>query len=98
MHQLEKIRRHVFGVPCPSVTSSTTPLRRFKPIALASAGTQCTGRMCGSVPGMGAGQQPYHEPREALMDLSSPATRSHSAIEENIFLRLEVPEKLPRDN
>lgn len=47
---------------------------------------------------MGAGQQPYHEPREALMDLSSPATRSHSAIEENIFLRLEVPEKLPRDN
>ena len=28
---------------------------------------------------MGAGQQPYHELREALMDLSSPATRSQSA-------------------
>jgi hypothetical protein len=51
---------------------------RFKPVTLASAGIRCTSRMCGSVAGMGAGQKPCHEPREALMDFKSPATKSHS--------------------
>jgi hypothetical protein len=45
---------------------------------------------------MGAGQKPCHEPREALMDFSSPATKSHSDDREKETLRLEVAEKLPQ--